>query len=55
LDRPRAYPVKRAHLAVHPDGSINYFATSHDTCSARAQCITHVTKGGFRASTIAGI
>ncbi|WP_260761793.1 pyridoxamine 5'-phosphate oxidase family protein [Mycobacterium sp. SMC-4] len=27
-------PVKRAHLAVHPDVSVNYWTPSHDTCSA---------------------
>ncbi|MBO0679250.1 pyridoxamine 5'-phosphate oxidase family protein [Mycolicibacterium sp. S2-37] len=27
-------PVKRAHLAVHPYMSVNYWAPSHDTCSA---------------------
>jgi hypothetical protein len=27
-------PVKRAHLAVHPYVSVNYWAPSQDTCSA---------------------
>ncbi|EKF25108.1 hypothetical protein C731_0851 [Mycolicibacterium hassiacum DSM 44199] len=27
-------PVKRAHLAAHPEMSLNYWAPSHDTCSA---------------------
>ena len=27
-------PVKKAHLAVHPQMSLNYWAPSHDTCSA---------------------
>ena len=27
-------PVKKAHLAVHPYMSLNYWAPSHDTCSA---------------------
>lgn len=27
-------PVKRAHLAVHPQMSLNYWAPTHDTCSA---------------------
>ena len=27
-------PVKRAHLAVHPEMSVSYWAPSHDTCSA---------------------
>ena len=27
-------PLKRAHLAVHPDVSVSYWAPSHDTCSA---------------------
>ncbi len=27
-------PVKKAHLAVHPQMSLNYWTTSHDTCSA---------------------
>ncbi|TRW86384.1 pyridoxamine 5'-phosphate oxidase family protein [Mycolicibacterium sp. 018/SC-01/001] len=27
-------PVKRAHLAVHPDVSVSYWAPTHDTCSA---------------------
>lgn len=26
-------PLKRAHLAVHPDISINYWTTTHDTCT----------------------
>ena len=27
-------PVKKAHLAVHPQMSLNYLAPTHDTCSA---------------------
>lgn len=27
-------PVKRAHLEVHPDVSVSYWAPTHDTCSA---------------------
>ena len=27
-------PVKKAHLAVHPQMSLNYWAPSQDTCSA---------------------
>jgi hypothetical protein len=27
-------PVKKAHLAVHPEMSLNYWRTNHDTCSA---------------------
>jgi len=27
-------PVKRAHLAVHPEVSVSYWAPTHDTCSA---------------------
>ncbi len=27
-------PVKQQHLAVHPYMSVNYWAPSHDTCSA---------------------
>ena len=27
-------PVKHAHLALHPEVSISYWTTSHDTCSA---------------------
>ncbi len=27
-------PVKRAHLAVHPEVSVSYWTTTHDTCSA---------------------
>ncbi len=27
-------PVKRGHLAVHPDVSVSYWTTTHDTCSA---------------------
>jgi hypothetical protein len=27
-------PLKRAHLAAHPDISISYWTTTHDTCSA---------------------
>lgn len=27
-------PVKRAHLAVHPEVSVNYWTPSQDTCSA---------------------
>ena len=29
-------PVKRAHLSVHPEVSVSYWAPSHDTCSAEA-------------------
>ncbi len=27
-------PVKRAHLAAHPEVSVSYWTASHDTCSA---------------------
>ena len=27
-------PVKRAHLAVHPQVSVSYWTTNHDTCAA---------------------
>ena len=27
-------PVKRAHLEVHPEVSVSYWTTTHDTCSA---------------------
>ena len=27
-------PVKRAHLAVHPEVSVSYWTTNQDTCSA---------------------
>jgi len=27
-------PVKKAHLAVHPDMAVSYWTTTHDTCSA---------------------
>ncbi|MGE2689387.1 pyridoxamine 5'-phosphate oxidase family protein [Mycolicibacterium pulveris] len=27
-------PVKKAHLAVHPEVSVSYWSPSHDTCSA---------------------
>ena len=27
-------PVKKAHLAVHPQMSLSYWAPTHDTCSA---------------------
>lgn len=27
-------PVKRAHLAVHPEVSVSYWTTNHDTCAA---------------------
>ncbi len=27
-------PLKRAHLAVHPDVSVSYWTTDHDTCAA---------------------
>ena len=27
-------PLKRAHLAVHPDVSVSYWTTTQDTCSA---------------------
>lgn len=27
-------PVKRAHLAVHPEVSVSYWAPTHDTCAA---------------------
>ncbi|CDO09514.1 pyridoxamine 5'-phosphate oxidase family protein [Mycolicibacterium cosmeticum] len=29
-------PIKKAHLAVHPYVSVNYWSPSHDTCSAEA-------------------
>ena len=29
-------PIKRAHIAAHPDVSINYWDPSQDTCSAEA-------------------
>ena len=27
-------PIKRAHLAVHPDVSVSFWTTNHDTCAA---------------------
>jgi hypothetical protein len=27
-------PIKRAHLHVHPEASVSYWTTTHDTCSA---------------------
>lgn len=30
-------PLKRAHLAAHPDISVNYWSPNHDTCSA--ECV----------------
>jgi hypothetical protein len=27
-------PVKQAHLAAHPDVSVSYWTTTHDTCAA---------------------
>lgn len=27
-------PIKRAHIAAHPEISINYWTTSHNTCTA---------------------
>lgn len=27
-------PIKRAHLAVHPDVAVSYWTPSHDTCAA---------------------
>ncbi len=27
-------PVKKAHLAVHPEMAVSYWTTTHDTCSA---------------------
>lgn len=27
-------PLKRAHLAAHPEVSVSYWTTTHDTCSA---------------------
>lgn len=27
-------PLKRAHLSVHPEVSVSYWTTTHDTCSA---------------------
>jgi hypothetical protein len=30
-------PLKRAHLAAHPDISISYWRTNHDTCSAECR------------------
>ncbi|WP_396836988.1 pyridoxamine 5'-phosphate oxidase family protein [Mycobacterium sp. ITM-2016-00317] len=31
-------PIKRAHLAAHPDVSVSYWTTNQDTCSA--ECLT---------------
>ena len=31
-------PLKHRHLAAHPEISISYWTTSHDTCSA--ECVT---------------
>lgn len=30
-------PLKHAHLAAHPNISISYWTTNHDTCSAECQ------------------
>jgi hypothetical protein len=30
-------PLKRAHLTAHPDISISYWTTNHDTCSAECR------------------
>ena len=30
-------PTKRAHLAVHPYASVNYWDVSHDTCAAECR------------------
>jgi hypothetical protein len=30
-------PLKRAHLAAHPDISIRYWTTNHDTCSGECR------------------
>ena len=27
-------PVKKAHLAVHPEMAVSYWTTTHDTCTA---------------------
>jgi hypothetical protein len=29
-------PVKKAHLAVHPEMAVSYWTTTHDTCSAES-------------------
>ncbi len=34
-------PVKVAHLAAHPYMSLNYWATSHDTCVAECRATWH--------------
>jgi hypothetical protein len=34
-------PVKRAHLKAHPEVSVNYWAPTHDTCSAECAVRWH--------------
>lgn len=35
-------PLKRAHLAAHPEVSVSYWAPSHDTCSAECHAQWYV-------------
>jgi hypothetical protein len=42
-------PVKRAHLDAHPVASVNYWAPSHDTCSAECAVRWHVDDETRRA------
>lgn len=34
-------PIKRAHLEAHPQVSISYWTTNHDTCSAECTAVWH--------------
>jgi hypothetical protein len=35
-------PVKRAHLDAHPEVSVSYWTTTHDTCSAECEAQFYV-------------
>src|SRR6476646_6904646 len=38
-------PVKKAHLAVHPEMAVSYWTTTHDTCAARLRPDDHPDLG----------
>jgi hypothetical protein len=49
-------PVKRAHLAVHPEMAVSYWTTTHDTCAA--ECLVEwylddVTRPSFPSGPMA--
>ena len=35
-------PIKRAHLHAHPEVSVSYWTTTHDTCSAECTAQLYV-------------